>query len=168
MADLAKHHKRGELIAYDLWEHFLGWAEPDGFKAEVVAIDRSDVRCAEGIPDELHGAPPNDGAALASLLNRLDPERATWSAAEAGGRFAVREETRGDSVYGVAVTVSDQGMMVLHLLRQSSASPAQRAVLDRVLANTRLGRCAEQDLPNAQEEDTAPIPAEDDRLLEGL
>jgi len=43
LADLAKHHKRVELIAYDMWEHFKGWAEPDGFKAQVVAIDREAV-----------------------------------------------------------------------------------------------------------------------------
>ncbi len=32
-----------ELIAYDIWQHFKGWAEPDGFKAQIVAIDREAV-----------------------------------------------------------------------------------------------------------------------------
>ena len=41
--DLAKHRKRVELIAYDIWTHFKGWAEPDGFKAQIVAIDREAV-----------------------------------------------------------------------------------------------------------------------------
>ena len=41
--DLAKHAKRVELIAYDIWEHFKGWAEPDGFKAQIVAIDREAI-----------------------------------------------------------------------------------------------------------------------------
>ena len=43
IADLAKHPKRVELIAYDIWEHFKGWAEPDGLKAQIVAIDREAV-----------------------------------------------------------------------------------------------------------------------------
>ncbi|NLX15063.1 MAG: type I restriction endonuclease subunit R [Phycisphaerales bacterium] len=41
--DLAKHPQRVNLIAYDLWTHFKGYAEPDGFKAQIVAIDREAV-----------------------------------------------------------------------------------------------------------------------------
>jgi type I restriction enzyme, R subunit len=43
VAELAKHPKRIELIAYDLWTHFEQHARPDGFKAQLVAIDREAV-----------------------------------------------------------------------------------------------------------------------------
>lgn len=42
-ADLVKHPKRMELIALDMWTHFKGHAMPDGFKAQVVAIDREAI-----------------------------------------------------------------------------------------------------------------------------
>jgi type I restriction enzyme R subunit len=42
VADLLKHPKRIELIAYDIWTHFKAYARPDGFKAQVVAIDRDE------------------------------------------------------------------------------------------------------------------------------
>lgn len=41
--DLVKHPRRIELIAYDLWTHFKQYARPDGFKAQIVAIDREAV-----------------------------------------------------------------------------------------------------------------------------
>ncbi|MBD8556854.1 type I restriction endonuclease subunit R [Rhizobium sp. CFBP 8762] len=41
--DLVKHPRRIELIAYDIWTHFKQYAQPDGFKAQVVAIDREAV-----------------------------------------------------------------------------------------------------------------------------
>ncbi|OIS90674.1 type I restriction endonuclease subunit R [Brucella cytisi] len=41
--DLVKHPRRVELIAYDMWEHFKAYAQPDGFKAQIVAIDREAV-----------------------------------------------------------------------------------------------------------------------------
>jgi type I restriction enzyme R subunit len=43
LSDLAKHQKRVELIAYDIWEHYRSHALPDGYKAQVVAIDREAV-----------------------------------------------------------------------------------------------------------------------------
>lgn len=43
LADLLKHPRRIELIAYDIWTHFKAYARPDGFKAQIVAIDREAV-----------------------------------------------------------------------------------------------------------------------------
>lgn len=43
IADLVKHPKRIELIAYDIWTHFKAYALPDGFKAQIVAFDREAV-----------------------------------------------------------------------------------------------------------------------------
>ena len=43
IADLVKHPRRIELIAFDIWTHFKAYAKPDGFKAQVVAIDREAV-----------------------------------------------------------------------------------------------------------------------------
>ncbi len=40
LATLAKHPERIELIAYDIWNHFKTSAMPDGYKAQIVAIDR--------------------------------------------------------------------------------------------------------------------------------
>lgn len=41
--DLVKHPRRIDLIAYDIWTHFKAYAQPDGFKAQIVAIDREAV-----------------------------------------------------------------------------------------------------------------------------
>jgi type I restriction enzyme R subunit len=41
--DLVKHPRRIELIAYDIWTHLKAYARPDGFKAQIVAIDREAV-----------------------------------------------------------------------------------------------------------------------------
>ena len=43
LADLVKHPRRIELIAYDIWTHYKAYALPDGFKAQIVAIDREAV-----------------------------------------------------------------------------------------------------------------------------
>lgn len=43
IAELAKHPKRIELIAYDIWTHFYEHINPDGLKAQIVAIDREAV-----------------------------------------------------------------------------------------------------------------------------
>jgi type I restriction enzyme, R subunit len=43
LEDLVKHPRRIELIAYDIWTHFKAYALPDGFKAQIVAIDREAV-----------------------------------------------------------------------------------------------------------------------------
>lgn len=41
--DLVKHPKRIALIAFDIWTHFTAYAKPDGFKAQIVAVDREAV-----------------------------------------------------------------------------------------------------------------------------
>ncbi len=41
--DLAKHRERIALIAFDIWHHYHQNALPDGFKAQVVAIDREAI-----------------------------------------------------------------------------------------------------------------------------
>lgn len=43
MAELAKHPRRVELIAYDIWTHFKEFIQPDGLKAQIVGIDREAV-----------------------------------------------------------------------------------------------------------------------------
>lgn len=43
VAELAKHPRRVELIAFDVWTHFKGHAYPDGYKAQLVAIDREAI-----------------------------------------------------------------------------------------------------------------------------
>src|SRR3989338_3933535 len=43
LEDLVRHPRRIELIAYDIWTHFKAYARPDGFKAQIVAIDREAV-----------------------------------------------------------------------------------------------------------------------------
>lgn len=42
-AELAKHPKRVDLIAYDIWTHFKEFIQPDGLKAQIVGIDREAV-----------------------------------------------------------------------------------------------------------------------------
>ncbi len=41
--DLVKHRQRIELLAYDIWTHFSHHAAPEGFKAQIVAIDREAI-----------------------------------------------------------------------------------------------------------------------------
>ncbi|NMG05877.1 HsdR family type I site-specific deoxyribonuclease [Brasilonema sp. UFV-L1] len=41
--DLVKHRDRIELLAYDIWTHFSLHAAPEGFKAQIVAIDREAI-----------------------------------------------------------------------------------------------------------------------------
>lgn len=43
LAVIAKHPERIRLIARDIWEHFKQTCRPDGFKAQIVAIDRESV-----------------------------------------------------------------------------------------------------------------------------
>ncbi len=40
---LAKNKRRVELIAYDIWTHFKTFAYQDGYKAQIVAIDREAI-----------------------------------------------------------------------------------------------------------------------------
>jgi type I restriction enzyme R subunit len=43
LATIAKHPERVRLIALDIWEHFKAVCRPDGFKAQIVVIDREAV-----------------------------------------------------------------------------------------------------------------------------
>jgi type I restriction enzyme, R subunit len=40
LATIAKHPERVRLIALDIWEHFKAVCQPDGYKAQIVAVDR--------------------------------------------------------------------------------------------------------------------------------
>jgi type I restriction enzyme, R subunit len=43
LATIAKHPERIHLIAYDIWEHFKQVCQPDGFKAQLVVVDREAI-----------------------------------------------------------------------------------------------------------------------------
>jgi type I restriction enzyme R subunit len=43
LATIAKHPERVRLIALDIWEHFKQVCQPDGFKGQVVVVDREAV-----------------------------------------------------------------------------------------------------------------------------
>jgi type I restriction enzyme R subunit len=43
LATLAKHPERVRLIALDIWEHFKQVCQPDGFKAQIVVVDREAI-----------------------------------------------------------------------------------------------------------------------------
>jgi type I restriction enzyme R subunit len=43
LATLAKHPERVRLVAMDIWEHFKQVCLPDGFKAQIVVVDREAV-----------------------------------------------------------------------------------------------------------------------------
>ncbi|MFO1255191.1 MAG: type I restriction endonuclease subunit R [Sphingomonadaceae bacterium] len=43
LATIAKHPERIRLIALDVWEHFKQVCQPDGYKAQIVAVDREAV-----------------------------------------------------------------------------------------------------------------------------
>lgn len=43
LATIAKHPERVRLIARDIWEHFKAVCQPDGYKAQIVAVDREAV-----------------------------------------------------------------------------------------------------------------------------
>jgi type I restriction enzyme R subunit len=43
VATLAKHPERIRLIALDIWEHFKAVCQPDGFKAQIVVVDREAI-----------------------------------------------------------------------------------------------------------------------------
>lgn len=72
LALIAKHPDRIRLIARDIWEHFKQTCRPDGFKAQIVAIDREAVvlyraALAEVISTDLSkgGMAPAEAAAKA-------------------------------------------------------------------------------------------------------
>ena len=43
LSTLAKHPERVRLIALDIWEHFKQVCQPDGFKAQIVVVDREAI-----------------------------------------------------------------------------------------------------------------------------
>ncbi len=43
LATIAKHPERIRLIALDIWEHFKAVCQPDGFKAQIVVVDREAI-----------------------------------------------------------------------------------------------------------------------------
>ena len=43
LSTLAKHQRRVELIAYDIWNHYKSSAMKDGYKAQIVCVDREAV-----------------------------------------------------------------------------------------------------------------------------
>ncbi|MDT0576499.1 type I restriction endonuclease subunit R [Croceicoccus sp. F390] len=43
LATIAKHPERVRLIALDIWEHFKAVCQPDGYKAQIVAVDREAI-----------------------------------------------------------------------------------------------------------------------------
>lgn len=74
--DLARFGPRIQLIARDIWEHYREHVAPDGFKAQLVAIDRLtcvaykkelDAVIAEALTRD--GAPPEEAAAAARAMS---------------------------------------------------------------------------------------------------
>lgn len=43
LATIAKHPERVRLVALDIWEHFKQVCRPDGFKAQIVCVDREAI-----------------------------------------------------------------------------------------------------------------------------
>jgi type I restriction enzyme R subunit len=43
LATIARHPERVRLIALDIWEHFKAVCQPDGYKAQIVVVDREAV-----------------------------------------------------------------------------------------------------------------------------
>jgi len=73
---LAKHPKRIKTIAEDIWTHYKAHVEPDGYKAQIVAIDREAIilykrALDEAIADDMirRGTPPDEAAAKAAGLS---------------------------------------------------------------------------------------------------
>lgn len=76
ITDLVKHPQRIELIAYDIWTHFKAYARPDGFKAQIVAIDREAVILYKRALDRViiedlmaQGIPTEEAKAQASAMS---------------------------------------------------------------------------------------------------
>lgn len=71
--DLVKHPRRIDLIAYDIWTHFKAYARPDGFKAQIVAIDREAViLCKQALTSVIAEDLKAEGMELAEALIRAD------------------------------------------------------------------------------------------------
>ena len=76
LATIAKVPERIDLIAYDIWTHYLEHVKPDGFKAQVVAIDREAVILYKRALDKYitaelirEGKTPDEAAKLADKFS---------------------------------------------------------------------------------------------------
>lgn len=73
LALIAKHPERIRLIARDIWEHFKQTCRPDGFKAQIVAIDRESVVLYRAALAEVIAADlAQDGMAEADAAAKAD------------------------------------------------------------------------------------------------
>jgi type I restriction enzyme R subunit len=73
LALIAKHPERIRLIARDIWEHFKQTCRPDGFKAQIVAIDRESVVLYRAALAEVIAADlARDGIADAEAREKAD------------------------------------------------------------------------------------------------
>lgn len=73
LATLAKHPERVRLVALDIWEHFKQVCRPDGFKAQIVVVDREAVvlmrsALAEVIAADLKKEGMGDAGAQAAAM----------------------------------------------------------------------------------------------------
>lgn len=67
LAELVKHPRRIELIAYDIWTHFKEYARPDGFKAQIVCYDRESIVLYKRALDRVISNDLEDEALAASM-----------------------------------------------------------------------------------------------------
>ena len=95
MAELAKHPRRVELIAFDIWTHFKGHAYPDGYKAQIVAIDRrGDHPLQAGArPGDRRGS--RDGRAVSPARRGRGRRRCRCRSSRRPRRTPSRARTRG-------------------------------------------------------------------------
>jgi len=73
---LSKHPKRIRTIAEDIWTHYQAHVEPDGYKAQIVAIDREAIILYKRALDEVitedfvrKGIPRDEAACIASSMS---------------------------------------------------------------------------------------------------
>ncbi|MBM4253840.1 MAG: type I restriction endonuclease subunit R [Deltaproteobacteria bacterium] len=71
---LAKHHRRVELIAADIWAHYREFAKPDGLKAQIVAVNREGIILYKRALDRV--------IAKTLVTQGVDPEEARQKAGE--------------------------------------------------------------------------------------
>lgn len=86
LATIAKHPERLRLIALDIWEHFKAVCQPDGFKAQVVVVDREAVR--DMLEQHVHATGLSTTIRLRSIT---DPEFADDFATEGKGEPELKE-----------------------------------------------------------------------------
>jgi len=76
VAILAKHPRRIKTIAEDIWTHYKARVEPDGYKAQIVAIDREAIILYKRALDEVitqdlmrQGMPETEAVAMATSMS---------------------------------------------------------------------------------------------------